>query len=174
MSVLKILTIPDPRLKNKSKEVDFFDKKLQETVGNMLDTLYSSENGIGLAAPQVGINKRIVVIDLQEDGKKSPITFINPEVLHSSKDKATNEEGCLSIPGYYAEVERPKTVDVEWSDLKGGKIKKRMTGLLSVCIQHEIDHLNGILFIDHLSNLKRKLAYQKSKKLKKKKDEKTS
>jgi peptide deformylase len=173
MSILDILTIPDPRLKYKSTEVDFFDKKLEKIVKDMFDTLYLSGNGIGLAAPQVGIHKRIVVIDLKENEEPSPITFINPKVLYSSEEKSSNEEGCLSIPGYYAEVERPKVVDVEWIDLKGKKTEKRMSGLLSVCIQHEIDHLNGILFIDHLSNLKRKSAFQKSKKAKKKHDEKT-
>ena len=173
MSILEILTIPDPRLKYKSTEVDFFDKKLEKIVKDMFDTLYSSGNGIGLAAPQVGIHKRIVVIDLKENEEPSPIIFINPKILYSSEEKSTNEEGCLSIPGYYAEVERPKVVDVEWIDLKGKKTEKRITDLLSVCIQHEIDHLNGILFIDHLSNLKRKSAFQKSKKAKKKHDEKT-
>ncbi len=168
MSVLEILTIPDKRLKHKSSEVDIFDKKLKETVKDLYDTLYSSGNGIGLAAPQVGIEKRIVVIDLKEDGKSSPITFINPKIVFSSKENEINEEGCLSIPSYYADVKRPKIVDVEWNDLKGKKIKKRLSGLLSICIQHEIDHLNGILFIDYLSNLKRRRAYEKVKKFQKK------
>ena len=168
MAVLEILTIPDPRLKHKSSKVDDFDKKLELTVKNMFDTLSASGNGIGLAAPQVGIKKRIVVIDLKEEGKSLPLTFVNPKIIGFSDEKFVNEEGCLSVPEYYAEVERSKEVEVEWYDAKGKKIKKRLTGLLSVCIQHEIDHLDGILFIDHLSSLNRRMAIQKLKRSKKK------
>ncbi len=173
MSVLEILTIPDKRLKHNSSTVKNFGESLKHIVQNMFDTLYASGNGIGLAAPQVGIEKRIVVIDLKEDGKSSPKIFINPKIINSSKDHAINEEGCLSIPGYYADIERPKFVDVEWNDLKGKKIEGSFSGLLSICIQHEIDHLNGILFIDYLSNLKRRRAYEKVKKSQKKNNEKT-
>ena len=116
MTVLRILTIPDPRLKHKSIEVENFDSDLQEIVKNMYDTLYASGNGIGLAAPQVGIKKRIIVIDLKVDGKSDPITFINPEVIKFSDEKFINEEGCLSVPEYYAEVERSKEVEVKWFD----------------------------------------------------------
>ena len=168
MTVLRILTIPDPRLKHKSIEVENFDSDLQEIVKNMYDTLYASGNGIGLAAPQVGIKKRIIVIDLKEDGNPDPITFINPEVIKFSEEKFINEEGCLSVPEYYAEVERSKEVEVKWFDENGKRKKKTIKGLLSICIQHEIDHLNGILFIDHLSKLKRKLVFEKLKKIKKK------
>ncbi len=168
MSVLDILIIPDKRLKYKSSIVEVFDENLHEIVKNMYDTLYSSGNGIGLAAPQVAIFKRIVVIDLKENGNSNPITFINPRIISSSNENAKNEEGCLSIPGYYAEVERPKTVEIEWDDLKGNKMKEKCSGLLSICIQHEIDHLDGILFIDYLSHLKRKRAIEKVKKAKKK------
>ena len=167
MTLLKILTIPDPRLKYKSSVVEVFDKKLKKTVRDMYETLYASGNGIGLAAPQVDIRKRIVVIDLKEDGKSSPITFINPKIIKFSDEKFINQEGCLSVPEYYADVERAKEVEVEWFDDLGVKYKKKLSGLLSICIQHEIDHLDGILFIDHLSALKKKMAIQKIKKSKK-------
>jgi peptide deformylase len=167
MSVLEILTIPDKRLKHKSSEVENFDKSLEKIVKDLFDTLYSSGNGIGLAAPQVGIKKRIVVIDLKEEGKSVPITFINPKIIFSSDENSVNEEGCLSIPGYYAEIKRPNVVEVEWTDLDGKKNKDKLTGLMSICIQHEIDHLDGILFIDYLSNLKKKRAQEKVKKYKK-------
>tara|TARA_B100001564_G_C20345434_1_gene536501 strand:+ start:61 stop:582 length:522 start_codon:yes stop_codon:yes gene_type:complete len=166
MTVLKILTIPDPRLKHKSSDIEVFDKELKKIVGDMYETLYASGNGIGLAAPQVDIRKRIVVIDLKEDGKSSPITFVNPKINKLSDEKFINQEGCLSVPEYYADVERAKEVEVEWFDELGVKYKKKLSGLLSICIQHEIDHLDGILFIDHLSALKRKMALQKIKKSK--------
>jgi peptide deformylase len=167
MTILKILTIPDPRLKHKSSNIEVFDKELKTIVKNMYETLYASGNGIGLAAPQVDIRKRIVVIDLKEDGKSSPITFINPRIIKFSDEKFVNQEGCLSVPEYYAEVERAKEVEVEWFDDVGVKYKKNLSGLMSICIQHEIDHLDGILFVDHLSTLKRKMAIQKIKKSKK-------
>ena len=171
MSVLDILIIPNKRLKHKSSKVLSFDINLKNTVKDLFDTLYASGNGIGLAAPQVGIEKQIIVIDLKEDGEKCPRTFINPKIVEFSETKALNEEGCLSIPGYYAEVERYKTVDIEWFDINGKINKYKFDGLLSICIQHESDHLNGILFIDYLSNLKKRRAYEKVKKnLKKKND----
>ena len=168
MAILKILTIPDPRLKHKSSEVKYFDEELKQTVNNMYETLYDSGNGIGLAAPQVNIRKRIVVIDLKEENKSLPLTFINPKITEFSETKFINQEGCLSVPEYYADVERSREVLVEWFDEFGKKFNKKLSGLLSICIQHEIDHLDGILFIDHLSSLKRKMAVQKIKKLKKK------
>ena len=169
MAILKILTIPDQRLKHKSSDVKFFDEELKQTVNNMYETLYNSGNGIGLAAPQVNIRKRIVVIDLKEENKSAPITFINPKITEFSEAKFINQEGCLSVPEFYADVERSKEVLVEWFDEHGKKFNKKLSGLLSICIQHEIDHLDGILFIDYLSSLKRKMAVQKIKKLKKKK-----
>ena len=169
MALLEILTIPDPRLKHKSSKVQLFDKELKNIVKNMYETLYASGNGIGLAAPQVNITKRIVVIDLKEDGKSVPMTFINPSIKAFSEDKFINQEGCLSVPEYYAEVERSKEVLVKWFDELGKTHEKKFSGLLSICIQHEIDHLDGILFIDHLSSLKRRMALQKMKKLKNKK-----
>ena len=174
MSVLEILTIPDQRLKNKSTEVKLFDINLKKIVKDMFDTLNDSGNGIGLAAPQVGVKKRIVIVDLKENNKSSPVIFINPVIIKESRERAVNEEGCLSIPGYYAEVERAKEVDVEWYDLEGEKITKTFSGLFSICIQHEIDHLDGILFIDYLSRLKRRRANEKVKKFQKKKNEEAS
>ena len=155
-------------MKHKSLKVDIFDSKIKKIVKDMFDTLYFSGNGIGLAAPQVNILKRIVVIDLKEDGKSKPITFINPKIKNFSEDKFINQEGCLSVPEYYADVERSKEVEVEWFDESGVKYVKKLSGLLSICIQHEIDHLDGILFIDHLSTLKRKNGSSKNKKIEKK------
>ena len=166
MAVLKILTIPDPRLKYKSINVENFDKNLEKIINDMFDTLNASGNGIGLAAPQVNIHQRIIVMDLREDEKSNQQIFINPKIIKFSSEKNINEEGCLSIPEFYAEVERPSKIEVEWFDSKGKKLKKEMTGLLSICMQHEIDHLNGILFIDHISKLKKKMVLQKFKKLK--------
>ena len=174
MSVLEILTIPDQRLKNKSSEVKLFDINLKKIVKDMFDTLNDSGNGIGLAAPQVGVKKRIVIVDLKENNKSSPVIFINPVIVKESREREVNEEGCLSIPGYYAEVERAKEVDVEWYDLEGEKMTKTFSGLFSICIQHEIDHLDGILFIDYLSRLKRRRANEKVKKFQKKKNEESS
>lgn len=173
MSILEILTIPDKRLKQKSSDVENFDKDLAKMVKDMFETLYASGNGIGLAAPQVGIKKRIVVIDLKEEGKSTPMTFINPKIIFYSEEKFVNEEGCLSIPGFYADVSRSNSVEVEWVGLDRKKNKKKLTGLMSICIQHEIDHLDGILFIDYLSNLKKKRALEKVKRFKKN-DEKTT
>ncbi len=166
MAVLQILTIPDPRLKYKSINVENFDKNLEKIINDMFDTLSASGNGIGLAAPQVNIHQRIIVMDLREDEKSNPQIFINPRIIKFSSEKNINEEGCLSIPEFYAEVERPSKIEVEWFDSKGKKLKKKMTGLLSICMQHEIDHLNGVLFIDHISKLKKKMVLQKFKKLK--------
>ena len=174
MSVLEILTIPDQRLKNKSSEVKLFDINLKKIVKDMFDTLNDSGNGIGLAAPQVGVKKRIVIVDLKENNKSSPVIFINPVIVKESREREVNEEGCLSIQGYYAEVERAKEVDVEWYDLEGEKVTKTFSGLFSICIQHEIDHLDGILFIDYLSRLKRRRANEKVKKFQKKKNEEAS
>ena len=167
MATLEILTIPDTRLKHKSIKVENFDGDLKKTIRDMFETLYASGNGIGLAAPQVGIKKRIVVIDIKKDDVSNPIAFINPKIIKFSNEKFINEEGCLSVPEYYADVERAKEVEVEWFDNEGKK-NKTFTGLMSICIQHEIDHLDGILFIDYLSKLKRKLVIDKLKKIKKK------
>ena len=166
MSVLEILTIPDPRLKHKSSKVKIFDKNLKVIIKDLFDTLYASGNGIGLAAPQVNIHQRIVVMDLKENGESFPRIYINPKILKFSDEKSKNEEGCLSIPEFYAEIERPSRIEVEWFDEKGNRSQEGMGGLLSICMQHEIDHLDGILFIDYLSSLKKKLALKKIKKKK--------
>ncbi len=167
MAVLEILTIPDHRLKHKSSKVEIFDKNLTSIIKNLFETLYASGNGIGLAAPQVNIHQRIVVMDLKENGESSPRIYINPKILKFSAEKSKNEEGCLSIPEFYAEIERPSRIEVEWFDEKGKRSQESMEGLLSICMQHEIDHLNGILFIDYLSSLKKKMALQKINKKKK-------
>ena len=169
MATLEILTIPDTRLKHKSSIVEKFDQGLVKIIKDMFDTLYASGNGIGLAAPQVGIKKRIVVIDIKKEDVSNPMTFINPKIIKFSDEKFINEEGCLSVPEYYADVERAKEIEVEWYDENGKKKNDIFSGLMSICIQHEIDHLDGVLFIDHLSKLKRKLVIEKLKKIKKKK-----
>ena len=164
MAVLDILTIPDSRLKKKSTLVENIDDSIKKITKDLFDTLYFSGNGIGLAAPQVNIHKRIIVMDLKKDGKSYPETFINPNIIKKSSEKSKHEEGCLSIPDFYAEIHRPSIIDVEWLDLKGKNNKETMTGLRAICMQHEIDHLDGILFIDYLSGLKRKMAINKIKK----------
>lgn len=167
MAILNILTIPDVRLKHKSQEVKYFDSDVKKFVSNMYDTLYNTGNGIGLAAPQVGVTKRIIVIDLKENEKSNPLTLINPKIISKSNEEFINEEGCLSVPEYFAEVKRSKIIEYEFLDQDGKKFFSKADGLLSICIQHEIDHLEGILFIDHLSPLRRKMALEKLKKIKK-------
>ena len=169
MPNLQIITVPNPLLKEKSEDVKEFDQNLKNTIRNMYDTLYSSGNGIGLAAPQVGIMKRIVVIDIKEKEKSNPITFINPKIVKKSKETFVNEEGCLSIPDFFANVERHKEVEVQWLNENGDLKSANYNGLMSICIQHEIDHLNGVLFIDHISKIKRKMAVERVLKQKKKK-----
>ena len=169
MPNLQIITVPNPLLKEKSEDVKEFDQILKNTIRNMYDTLYSSGNGIGLAAPQVGIMKRIVVIDIKEKDKSNPITFINPKIVKKSKETFVNEEGCLSIPDFFANVERYKEVEVQWLNENGDLKSANYNGLMSICIQHEIDHLNGVLFIDHISKIKRKMAVERVLKQKKKK-----
>ena len=170
MPTLQIITLPNPLLKEKSEDIEVFDQNLKSIIRNMYDTLYSSGNGIGLAAPQVGIMKRIVVIDIKEKDKSNPITFINPKIIKRSKETFINEEGCLSIPDFFANVQRYKEVEVEWLNVNGDLESEKYNGLMSICIQHEIDHLNGVLFIDHLSKIKRKMAVEKVLKQKKKKN----
>ena len=172
MNRLEIITIPNPKSKKKSKAIKTFDKDLRNLVSDLYKTLYDTGNGIGLAAPQVSILKRIVVIDVKQDEKPSPLTMINPKIIEKSVEKHINQEGCLSIPNYYADVKRSKVIKVEWFDEFGKKKKKKVDGLLSICIQHEIDHLDGILFIDYLSSLKRKMALEKVMKFNKNKQQK--
>ena len=155
MAVRDILILPDKRLRLTSKPVAKVDAGIRMLVDDMLDTMYDAP-GIGLAAIQVGEPRRIVTIDLaKKDEAKEPQVFINPEIVTASDDKKVHEEGCLSIPEYYEEVERPAAVTVKYLDLDGKKHEVEATGLLATCLQHEIDHLNGVLFIDHISKLKR-------------------
>ena len=151
--VLKLFTYPDPLLKEISKEVTDFSKELKSLTDDMFKTMYEN-SGIGLAAPQVGILKRIVVIDLQEDDKKVPLIFINPQIIEAC-GSTTFEEGCLSVPGYHEVVKRKKDITVKFQDLEGKEQVINATGLLAICLQHEIDRLNGILFVDQISQLKK-------------------
>jgi len=166
MSVLPIVEIPDPRLRLVSKPVDEVDDGVRQFVADMFDTMYAA-NGIGLAAIQVGVDQRILVIDLQadedEEGKpiRAPKAYINPEILSASDELSTYNEGCLSIPDQYAEVRRPARCCVRWLDETGASHEEELDGLLATCMQHEIDHLNGVLFIDHVSRLKRDMLLKK-------------
>ena len=154
MSILKILKYPDPRLRTVAKGVKIFDKSLDNLSKDMLATMYA-ENGIGLAATQVDVHIRLVVIDISDD-RDTPLIFVNPEVkILDNKSLVSCEEGCLSIPGASVEVSRPDKIELHWSDLKGKQHKSNPEGLLAVCIQHEIDHLEGKLLVDYLSPLKR-------------------
>ena len=166
MSVKSILTEPNKLLRRVSKPVDFVGKEEQKIMDDMLDTMYEA-NGIGLAAIQIGIPKRIIVMDLSKDeNKKEPRYFVNPIIKKKDISKSTYEEGCLSVPNQFAEIDRPSKCEVEYLDYHGEKKLLKADGLLATCIQHEIDHLEGILFIDYLSKLKRSMIIKKLSKLK--------
>jgi peptide deformylase len=155
MAILPIITLPDPRLRKVSQPVERVDAEIRRLLDDMLETMYEAP-GIGLAAIQVGVPKRVITLDLaKKDEPHAPQVFINAEVVSSSEERATYEEGCLSIPDYYDEVERPAKVRVRYTDLEGKTQEIEADGLLATCLQHEIDHINGVLFIDHLSKLKR-------------------
>ena len=161
MAVRDILILPDKRLRLVSKPVAKIDASAKKLVQDMFETMYAAP-GIGLAAIQVGEARRIITMDLaKKDEEKQPQVFINPEIVSKSKELSTHEEGCLSIPEYYEEVERPATVRVRYLDLDGKQHEVEATGLLATCIQHEIDHLDGVLFIDHISKLKRDRVIKK-------------
>jgi peptide deformylase len=165
MAVLPIVEVPDPRLRLVSTPVEAVDDGVRQLVADMTETMYAA-HGIGLAAIQVGVDKRVVVIDLQaegEDGKpvRDPHAYINPEILSVSDDVSTYNEGCLSIPEQYAEVERPARCRVRWLDTEGQPREEEFDGLLATCMQHEIDHCDGVLFIDHVSRLKREMLLRK-------------
>jgi peptide deformylase len=161
MPVRDILVLPDKRLRLVSKPVAKIDAAVQDLVEDMFDTMYDAP-GIGLAAIQIGEAMRVVTMDLaKKDDPKEPRVFINPELVARSDEKSTHEEGCLSIPEYYEEVERPASVTVRYLDLKGKAHELEASGLLATCLQHEIDHLNGVLFIDHISKLKRDRVIKK-------------
>jgi peptide deformylase len=161
MAVRDILIIPDKRLRQVSKPVGKVDAATRKLVEDMFETMYAAP-GIGLAAIQIGEPRRVVTMDLaKKDDEKQPQVFINPELVWSSAEKRTHEEGCLSIPEYYEEVERPAQVRVKYIDVDGKKQEIEAKGLLATCLQHEIDHLDGVLFIDHISKLKRDRVIKK-------------
>lgn len=171
MAVLSILEAPDPRLKVKSMPVDEVTDETRKLIEDMFETMYDAP-GIGLAAVQVGVPKRLLVIDLQERDEetdatiRNPMVFINPEILEASDELASYNEGCLSVPDQYADVERPSVIRARWLDRDGKGHEKRIDGMLATCLQHEMDHLEGILFIDHLSKLKRDMVLKKLQKAK--------
>ena len=161
MTVKTILTEPNKLLRQISEPVQKVGKEEKRLMDDMLETMYSA-NGIGLAAIQIGVPKRIIVMDISKDNeKKNPMYFVNPEIKHRDKSKATYEEGCLSVPNQFAEIDRPSKCEVEYIDYDGNKKSLKAEGLLATCIQHEMDHLEGILFIDYLSKLKKSMIIKK-------------
>ena len=168
MATRDILIIPDKRLRLKSEAVKTIDKPIRALVDDMFETMYAAP-GIGLAAIQIGVPQRVVTMDLaKKDDPPAPQVFINPEVTWKADERSTYEEGCLSIPEYYEEVERPAAVRVKYLDLDGKPHEIEATGLLATCLQHEIDHTNGVLFIDYISKLKRDMVMKRFKKAEKK------
>jgi peptide deformylase len=164
MALREILTVPDPRLKKVSEPVERVDDALRALMDDMLETMYEAP-GIGLAAIQIGVAKRVIVMDIApKDGEREPRYFVNPEILWASEETQPYEEGCLSVPDIYDEVERPAKVRLRYMNYQGETIEEDAEGVYAVCIQHEMDHLNGVLFIDHLSRLKRDRAVSKVKK----------
>ena len=169
MAILPIIEAPDPRLKTVSTPVETFDEALQTLIDDMFETMYDAP-GIGLAAIQVGVPRRLLVMDLQEKNEETgatirePRVFINPEILQTSEEMSVYNEGCLSVPDQYADVERPKTVRARWLDRDGKRHEQELDEMLATCLQHEMDHLEGILFIDHLSKLKRDMVLKKLQK----------
>jgi len=165
MSIKPLIILPDPVLRQVSKPVEQIDSSVKKLAADMFETMYDAP-GIGLAAIQIGVPLRMLVIDLaKQDEPKAPQIFINPEVVASSDDRSTYEEGCLSIPEYYADVERPSSVRVKFVDGNGKEKELEADGLMATCLQHEIDHLNGVLFIDYISKLKRDMVVRRFKKL---------
>ena len=166
MAVLPIVTAPDPRLKLVSKKIERVDEGLRRLMADMLDTMYTA-NGVGLAAIQVGVPKAVAVIDIHPKGEKSkPLYFINPIIVWKSPEKIEHHEGCLSVPEIWDDLDRHARVKVEYMDEHGKKQELEADGLMAIALQHEIDHLNGKLFLDHLSKLKRNMALRKAAKLK--------
>ena len=172
MALLEILEVPDPRLRQKSIPVEEVTDETRQLIADMFETMYAAP-GIGLAAVQVGVPKRLLVIDLQEPEEeggepvRDPRVFINPELYEHSDQEVPYTEGCLSVPDQYAEVERPDHIRARWLDEHGKQHEEDLDGLLAVCLQHEMDHLEGILFIDHLSRLKREMVLKKLAKMRK-------
>lgn len=161
MTIKPLIILPDPILRQVSSPIETVDGAVAKLADDMLETMYDAP-GIGLAAIQIGVPRRMLVLDVSREGEeKTPLVFINPEVVASSEARSVYEEGCLSIPDYYAEVERPATITVKHLDRKGRQQVTEADGLLATCLQHEIDHLNGVLFIDHISKLKREMVIRK-------------
>lgn len=184
MAIREIIEVPDPRLKQVSSPVEKFDEELKTLVADMFETMYEAP-GIGLAAIQLGVPQRVLVIDLQPDDPdaepevchahggehhthqpviREPQIFINPEILDPSEETSIYSEGCLSVPEIYAEIERPSRIRARWQDLDGKHHEAEMDGLMATCLQHEIDHLEGVVFLDHLSRLKRQMIVKKLEK----------
>ena len=167
MTIRKILTEPDPFLRQQSLDVEAVSDEIRSLMDDMLETMYNAP-GIGLAAIQVGVPKNVIVMDLsRSDEKKNPLYFVNPKIIQNSDNNATYEEGCLSVPGQFAEINRPDKCKVKYLDYNGKEKILDAEGLLATCIQHEIDHLKGILFIDYLSKLKKTMIVKKLSKQKK-------
>tara|TARA_X000001036_G_scaffold45856_1_gene36702 strand:- start:2419 stop:2946 length:528 start_codon:yes stop_codon:yes gene_type:complete len=162
MTIRKILTEPDPFLRQKSEFVEKVDNFTRELMDDMLETMYNAP-GIGLAAIQIGVPKRIIVLDVSynSEKKKQPMYFVNPEIVSASKNDATYEEGCLSVPGQFANIDRPDKCHIKYLDYNGDTKELKAEGILATCIQHEMDHLEGILFIDYLSKLKKSMIIKK-------------
>ena len=166
MALRKILTEPNKILRQKSLIVESVDENIQKLMDDMLDTMYAAP-GIGLAAIQVGVPKRVIVLDIaRKDSPKNPMFFVNPEIINKSKNNSIYEEGCLSVPGQFAEIERPDKCYLKYLDYYGAQKEIQAEGMLATCIQHEIDHLEGILFIDYLSKLKKTMIVKKLSKQK--------
>ena len=167
MAILDIIVAPDPRLKITAKAVKAVDDDVRALMDDMLESMHVA-NGIGLAAPQVGDSRRVIVVDISRaEEELDPIRMANPELLWVSDEEGNHEEGCLSLPEQYAEVERPESIRVRYLDRSGEEQELDATGMLATCIQHEMDHLDGILFVDHISSLKRKMILRKLSKAKK-------
>jgi peptide deformylase len=169
MAILPIITAPDPRLQRRAKPVAKVDASIRRLMDDMLETMYQAP-GIGLAAPQVGVLQRVIVVDCAKEGEKpQPYRLANPEILWQSEELLTNNEGCLSLPEHYADVTRPAEIKVRYIDEQNEIRELHAKGLLATCIQHEIDHLEGTLFVDHISSLKRSIILRKLAKLKRQK-----
>ena len=167
MSIKEIIKVPNPFLKITAKPVIDIDRNIKTILDDMLETMYAAP-GIGLAAIQVGIPKRVIVLDIeQKEGNKKPLFFVNPEIIQKSKNLSTYEEGCLSVPGQFAEIDRPYKCHIKYLDYYGEKKEINAEGMLATCIQHEMDHLEGILFIEYLSKLKKTMIIKKLSKRKK-------
>lgn len=168
MAVKNILSMPDKRLRTKAQPISKVDARIQDMMGDLFDTMKWEDQGIGLAANQIGILERVIVIDIGPEHNKEPLYMANPEILFFSDDIQTFSEGCLSVPDQYSDVSRPQTIQVRYIDQHNKTQELSASGLLSTCIQHEVDHLNGILFVEHLPPIRRKLVVSRALKAAKK------